>query len=65
MGEYGSKNPSKTKMTKILDNLCIAAYRNLEDELTRSYVLSAITKLHTSMEFCDNENVRAVMYDYL
>jgi len=49
MGEYGSKIPNQKKMLKILDNLCLAAYRTLEDELTREYVLNAIIKLHASM----------------
>lgn len=43
----------------------MAAYRNLEDELTREYVLSAITKLHAQTEFDENPKVEAVMYDYL
>ena len=48
MGEYGSKIPNQKKMIKIIDNLCIAAYRNLEEELTRSYILNAITKLQAA-----------------
>jgi AP-4 complex subunit epsilon-1 len=65
MGEYGAKLTNQKKMLKIIENLCVAAYRNLEDELTRCYILSAITKLHASMGFEENEKIEAVMYDYL
>lgn len=65
MGEYGSKIPNQKKMIKIIDNLCIAAYRNLEEELTRSYVLNAITKLQAAQGFPENIQVEAVMSDYL
>ena len=64
MGEYGSKIPDQNKVQKILDLLCGAAYRPLEDELTRSYILTAITKLHASMSFIDHDQINAVMTDY-
>ena len=48
MGEYGAKTQNQKKIMKIIDNLCEAAYRNFEDELTRGYILTAITKLHAS-----------------
>lgn len=50
---------------KILNYLADAAYRPLEDELTRCYILTAITKLHATMGFNENEKVDNVMYDYL
>ena len=65
MGEYGARVTNQKKMLTIIENLCVAAYRNLEDELTRCYVLSAITKLHASLGFEENEKIEAVMYDYL
>lgn len=46
MGEYGSTLPDLEKKTKIINHMVQVAYRPLEDELTRSYILSAITKLH-------------------
>lgn len=46
MGEYGSTLPDLAKKTKIINHMVQVAYRPLEDELTRSYILSAITKLH-------------------
>jgi hypothetical protein len=57
MGEYGSKIINMKKMNKIVDNLCMSAYRTLEDELTRVYIINAITKLHVSMGFTDNPKV--------
>jgi len=36
----------------------------MEKDLTRSYVLSAITKLHADMNFEENEKVAIVMDDY-
>lgn len=64
MGEYGASLPDQKKVLKILDLLSSAAYRTLEDETTRGYILSAITKLHASMNFCENEKVETVMNDY-
>jgi hypothetical protein len=40
------------------------AYRPLEDELTRGYILASITKLHSTMGFKENPEIEAVMYDY-
>jgi len=48
-----------------LNYLSEAAYRPLEDELTRGYILTAITKLHATMGFDDNPKVEMVMEDYL
>lgn len=52
-------------MIKILNYLSDAAYRPLEDELTRGYILIAITKLHSTIGFLENPKVEAVMHDYL
>jgi len=65
MGEYGASLPDQKKKIKILDNLAEAAYLPLEDELTRGYILTAITKLHAAIDFIDNTKIDAVMYDYL
>jgi hypothetical protein len=64
MGEYGSSLVDQQKVMKILNYLSDAAYRPLEDELTRGYILTAITKLHASLGFIDNPKVENVMYDY-
>lgn len=57
MGEYASTLPNTKKMNKIIDYLCLAAYRNLEDENTRVYILNSITKLHASLGFVENIKV--------
>ena len=64
MGEYGAKVQDQKKVLKIIDNLCEAAYRTFEDEITRGYILTAITKLHASMAFTDDKKVENVMNDY-
>lgn len=64
MGEYGSTSPDAQKRLKILNLLAKVAYRPLENELTRGYILSAITKLHSAMNFSENKDIDAVMYDY-
>lgn len=51
-------------MNKIIDYLAESAYRTLEDELTRGYILTAITKLHSALGFTENPKVEAVMFDY-
>lgn len=64
MGEYGSTLPDQKKKVKILDYLCEVAYRPLEDEMTRGYILTAITKLHCAIDFLDNERIDIVMFDF-
>ena len=65
MGEYGSTLPNQAKIVKIMNFLSDAAYRPLEEELTRCYILTAITKLHSTMNFVENPKVDCVMHDYL
>jgi hypothetical protein len=65
MGEYGSSLPNQKKIVKILNYLSEAAYRPLEDELTRGYILTAITKLHAATNFEENPKIEMVMEDYL
>lgn len=65
LGEYGAALPDLEKRGKILNLLIQVAYRPLEDELTRGYILSGITKLHQSFGFSDSHpQVENVMYDY-
>jgi len=65
MGEYGSTLPDDKKIIKILNYLSDAAYRPLENELTRGYIMTAITKLHAALGFPENPKVECVMLDYL
>lgn len=46
LGEYGAGLSDLEKRVKILNLMVQVAYRPLEDELTRGYILSAVTKLH-------------------
>lgn len=64
MGEYASTLTNQKKLNKIIDYLAESAYRTLEDELTRGYILTAITKLHSALGFNENPKVEAVMFDY-
>jgi hypothetical protein len=64
MGEYGSTLPDQKKKVKILNYLSDACYKPLEDELTRGYILTAITKLHSTLDFVDNEKVNNVICDF-
>ena len=57
MGEYGSKILNQKKVDKILNYLCESAYRTVEDEITRGYILTAISKLHASLGFVEGEKV--------
>ena len=64
LGEYGAGIPDLEKKTKILNLLVQVAYRPLEDELTRGYILSAVTKLHQALGFPENASVANLMQDY-
>ena len=48
-----------------MNYLADAAYRPLEDELTRGYILTALIKLHAVMGFNDSPKVENVMFDFL
>ena len=64
LGEYAAKISDQNKLIKIIDFLCDASYRNFEDELTRGYILTAITKLYAIQNFSDNPKVEFVMKNY-
>lgn len=64
LGEYGAGLPDLEKKTKILNLLVQVAYRPLEDELTRGYIISAVTKLHQALGFPENPSVAGLMQDY-
>jgi hypothetical protein len=52
-------------MVKIMEQLCLSAYRNMNDDNTRVYIINSITKLHIALNFIDNQKVAAVMVDFL
>lgn len=64
MGEYGATLPDMEKRGKIMKHLSLVAYRPLENELTRSYILSAITKLQCTQGFPKNEVIERLMDDF-
>lgn len=64
MGEYGAALPDMEKRAKIMKHLSLVAYRPLENELTRSYILSAITKLQCTLGFPKNEVIEKLMDDF-
>jgi len=64
MGEYVSDLPKTEKKMQILEKLCEASYRTFEDESTRAWVLSAITKIHAGLGFMDNTKVDETLTNY-
>ena len=64
MGEYGATLPDMEKRAKIIKNLSLVSYRPLENELTRSYILSAITKLQSTQGVPKNEVIDKLMNDF-
>lgn len=64
MGEYGATLPDLEKRAKIIKHLSLVSYRPLENELTRSYILSAITKLQSTQGFPKNEVIDKLMNDF-
>jgi hypothetical protein len=64
LGEYSASLNDSVKITKIIDLLCNAAYGTYEDDITRGYILTAITKLHAAIGFPENPIVEHVMRDY-
>ena len=51
-------------MNKILENLCTAAYRNVNEEITRVYIINAIMKIHCALGYVDNPKVEMMLIDY-
>ena len=64
LGEYGS-NTDEDKARSILNLLSQFSYGTFEDERTRASILLALTKLHSSLNFEQNEYVAQIMNDYL
>ena len=51
-------------MVKILEHLCAAAYRNVNDEMTRVYIINAIMKIDCALGYVDNKKVEMMLIDY-
>ncbi len=64
LGEYGSNQP-EAKVRTILNLLSQFSYGTFEHERTRASILLALTKLHSSLSFEQNDYVEQVMGDYL
>lgn len=57
LGEYGGRLDDQSKILKIMDLLSQFSYGTYEDERTRGFILTAITKLHMSLNFTPNKYV--------
>ena len=64
LGEYGA-NSEAAKVEQILNLLSQFSYGTFEDEKTRACILLALTKLHTALQFQQNDYVQQIMSDYL
>lgn len=64
LGEYGSNQP-EAKVRTILNLLSQFSYGTFEHERTRASILLALTKLHSSLNFEQNDYVEQIMGDYL
>ena len=64
LGEYGANHPDKKKVSQILNLLSQFSYGTFEDERTRACVLLALTKLHSALDFIQNNYVTQIMDDY-
>ena len=62
--EYVSTLPDMKKRGKIIKHLSRVAYIPLENELIRSYILSANTKLQSTLEFPSNEMIDRLQDDF-
>jgi hypothetical protein len=65
LGEYGTQLGDKTKIAKILNLLAQFSRGTFEYERTRAFILLALTKLHTALDFEPNDYVENIMDDYL
>jgi hypothetical protein len=63
-GEYGSSHPDLSKREKIISRLCDSVYRSYEEHETICWIISAITKIHFSLNFQHIDKVVKVFKDY-
>ncbi len=64
MGEYSGGLQKKEKVIKIVTLLCDAVHRSYEDDHTRCWILTALTKMHANMAFESNELIEKVIEEY-
>jgi len=64
LGEYGSAHSDRTKIQAILNLLSQFSYGTFESERTRACILLALTRLHSALEFENNDYVQQIMDDY-
>lgn len=65
LGEYGSQLNDQTKLLKILNLLAQFSRGTFENERTRAFILLALTKLHSTLNFNSNDYVQSIMVDYM
>ena len=63
-GEYGPQHPDPVKKQKILTRLAESAYRGWEDYSTICWIISAISKVHLSLNFEENKKVEKVIRQF-
>lgn len=63
-GEYGPQHPDPVKKDKILTRLAESAYRGWEDYSTVAWIISAIGKVHLSLNFVEHKKVAKVLKNF-
>jgi len=53
------------KLLKILNLLAQFSRGTFENERTRAFILLALTKLHSTLNFNSNDYVQSIMVDYM
>ena len=64
LGEYGSAHSDKTKVQAILNLLSQFSYGTFESERTRACILLALTRLHSALNFEQDDYLQQIMDDY-
>jgi len=63
-GEYGTTHPDLGTREKIVSRLSDSTYRGWEDHYTVVWIISAITKVHFSLNFQPNTKAAKVFRDF-
>lgn len=65
LGEYGGGvGQDQAKVSKIMSLLAQFARGAYADDRTRAAILLALTKLHATLGFSENDQVESIMKDY-
>lgn len=64
MGEYGSDIEEKDKLEQIIEELCSQAYIGYEQSETIGLIVSALAKLHHSVDYAPHPLLERVMEDF-